>query len=194
MAVLSATAGGLFVSVAGAVVAVVLLLRAGHAAALHRPTGIAVLGFAALAGCLFTVIGRVRRTARDTTPARRATVLEAAGALRRPMPAAGVISGAVAANAATVVALFAALEAFGVALPVVSVATVGLIAISLDSIGPLQGAPGLVDAFLAAGFLALGGSPGAVVAAVMVFRLLTLWLRVAVGAAVARRLERRLVL
>lgn len=102
-----------------------------------------------------------------------------------------LVTGAAGTTAARGVTLWAALRAAGAQVPLGVVVAVFLTA---EAAGALSGAPnglGAFDVVALAGLEAAGAATGAAVTAVLVHRVLTLWLPIVPGLAAAARLRRR---
>ena len=100
----------------------------------------------------------------------------------------------IAAPAATtgcyVVALAVVLRGFSIDLPFVTVALAYLASTALASASPTPGGLGTVEGALVVALAGLGGPVAPVVAAVLVFRIVTFWLPMVPGILVLRGLQR----
>jgi undecaprenyl-diphosphatase len=111
--------------------------------------------------------------------------------VRRPAKALQLFGGSAAITTAYILALAAALEAFGAHVGLAKVTLVYLGGSALGAVSPTPGGLGVVEAGLVAGLTAVGAAPGPSIAGVLGFRLLTFWLPVLPGWFVFRGLERR---
>ncbi|MCL1899479.1 MAG: flippase-like domain-containing protein [Promicromonosporaceae bacterium] len=90
-----------------------------------------------------------------------------------------------------VVALYAALMAFGQAqLALVAIAVIYLVGNTTGALLPTPGGIGGVDLALGGGLTAAGLHPGIAVTVVLLFRVVTYWARIPIGWVAMRRLER----
>jgi uncharacterized membrane protein YbhN (UPF0104 family) len=166
------------------------------------------LGMAAVVAGLVLLVGFGlwlawdRRTGRKwaATVARRAGfVVRGAGreiqrlglVLRDPVHAAELWLGASACPLLHAVTLFAVLRAIGNPVPVVSVLAVYLFMSALAALVPSPGGLGALDVMLVAGLAAIGTPVVTAVAAVLGYRLLTVWVPLLPAAAVFAGLVRR---
>lgn len=105
----------------------------------------------------------------------------------------GVV-GELLVTAGYVAALAASLAAFGVHLPLAQTAVVLLVGGAVGSVAPTPAGLGAVEAALVAGLVATGVPAAPALSAVLVYRLVTVWLRVPLGWFALRALRRRGVL
>jgi glycosyltransferase 2 family protein len=113
---------------------------------------------------------------------------------QQPRKLAEGIGGGLLLSASYIVCLEACVRAFGGSVSIASVAVVYLAGSSVGSIIPTPGGLGPVEALLTAGLTTAGMHGAAAASAVLLFRLLTLWLPVPVGWVALNYLERRDVL
>ena len=161
------------------------LPRAGLSVAVA--VGAAVTAGLALARGQVPAVGRLiqRLSTAAGTMLRGARVVS--GCWRRIV---GLIGGSLLLSAARALTLAACLQAFGVSVPLVTVAAVYFGAEALGALGGTPGGLGLLDSSLIAGLATVGVVAGSAIAAVLIFRLLTFWLPTAPGALALRRLRR----
>lgn len=110
--------------------------------------------------------------------------------VRQPAKALQLFGGSAAITAAYILALAAALEAFGAHVGLAKVALVYLGGSALGAISPTPGGLGVVEASFVAGLTAVGAESGPAVAGVLAFRLLTFWLPILPGWLTFRALRR----
>jgi len=113
---------------------------------------------------------------------------------QQPRKLAEGIGGGLLLSASYIVCLEACVRAFGGSVSIASVAVVYLAGSSVGSIIPTPGGLGPVEALLTAGLTTAGMHGAAAASAVLLFRLLTLWLPVPAGWVALNYLERRDVL
>ena len=154
---------------------------------------VAVLSVAVLAGLGIRALGRRRR---GRAAAFLADGLAAvATAARHPWRLGALLATTAAVKVGNLVALLCAICAFDGDIPDWRVATVYLVGVPAAEAVPTPGGLGTVDAALVAGFSGVGGgTAAAVVAAVVVFRLLTFWAPIVPGAIASGLLRRRYAL
>jgi uncharacterized protein (TIRG00374 family) len=109
---------------------------------------------------------------------------------QRPRKLAEGIGGNILLNLAYCGALVACVRAFGGELAWPAIAVVYLTGSAIGSAAPTPGGLGAVEAALAAGLTAAGLDGATAVSAVLLFRVLTYWLRIPVGWASMRYLQR----
>lgn len=192
------------VAVANGAASLLVLLAVGPPAALrsrqlgpHAGWLLTVAGVAVLALTTSVTVARRRLPDRLLWQARQwrdqaRTVAVVLG--RDPRRLALVFAGSLGVRVAHVGALLAALSAFGAHLPVVLVITVYLGSTAAASLIPTPGGLGTLETILVAALVAIGGSATAMLAAVLVFRLVSWWLPIAPGFAATWALRRRLAL
>ena len=133
---------------------------------------------------------------------RRRVVTTVAGAVRelgprlhdvsvQPARLAAGIGGALLVSGGYVLALDASLRAVGTTLPLAQTAIVVLAGTALGSAAPTPGGTVAVEAALAGGLVAAGVPAAAALPAVLLYRAVTLWLRVAPGWVAMTVLRRR---
>ncbi len=114
--------------------------------------------------------------------------------LRHPKQAAKLFLGAALVIASKTLTLAICLKAFGAELSLWSVATLYLGGAAVSNASPAPGGLGALEAALVVGLSALGMQPGAALAGVLAFRLLTFWLPMAPAALISHWLQRRMVI
>jgi uncharacterized protein (TIRG00374 family) len=104
-----------------------------------------------------------------------------------------LLIGVAGVTAANVLALAATAQAFGVALPLVQVASVYLAGALLAAPSPTPGNLGAIEVALVLGLAVFGVPAGQAVAVVLTCRVITFWLPILLGYLAFRRLERQQV-
>jgi uncharacterized membrane protein YbhN (UPF0104 family) len=151
----------------------------------------AVAATVVLAVVLVAWAGRRRWAATMITV--RGQLAHVAAVVRTPSRAAQLWAGSVAVPVLHCVTLYAVLRSVGGTLPVATVAVTYLLASSVAASIPSPGGFGSLDVALAAGLAAVGESTAVALGAVLVYRLLTVWLPLLPGACVLAVLIRRKV-
>lgn len=198
----AATASVGLQSLAGAVsnviVAAVFFAWAGqhHAGVhLHLPTGRYVLPVVILvlaAGGLLGLTPPGRRFLREKVwPFLRAAASTVAGIASDPAKLTVGVIGALGLPLIQIVGLGLSVHALGGELPFVQVGAVYMAARLVANAAPVPGGLGALEAGLIAGLTALGVAAGAATSAVLVYRLLTFWLNVPLGALALGFVQRR---
>jgi uncharacterized membrane protein YbhN (UPF0104 family) len=164
-------------AVAGLALAVVLAMLLAWALSAGRP-------WLAAAG------GRLRRTA----VLARQEVRRLGHVVRDPVRAAQLWLGASASPLMHALAMLAVLRAIGSPVPVVSVLAVYLVMSALAALVPSPGGIGALDVTLVGGLVAVGAPAVTAVAAVLGYRMLTVWVPLLPGAVVFAGLLRRQVI
>jgi uncharacterized membrane protein YbhN (UPF0104 family)/membrane-associated phospholipid phosphatase/tRNA A-37 threonylcarbamoyl transferase component Bud32 len=179
-----------------ATIAAVLLLRS-RAFALHVPdfdaTWPDLLALGA-AGAAIGWLGWARKLHVPVLRWLRATRSSIGGVVVRPARLAVLVAGSAGISAAYILALTAALAAYGARPGLGTVAGVYLASSAVASVAPTPGGIGPFEAAAVAGLGALGVKPGPAVAAVITYRLITYWLPVIPGVVALHVLRRRKVL
>ncbi|MFF8946019.1 flippase-like domain-containing protein [Streptomyces sp. NPDC014864] len=162
---------------------------------LHVPAGRYVLPAFALAlaaGGLLGVTPAGRRFLREKVwPFLRAAVSTVTGVASDPAKLALLVTGALGLPLIQVVGLALSVRAFGGDLPFVQAGAVYMAARLVANAAPVPGGLGALEAGLIAGLTALGVTAGAATSAVLVYRLLTFWLNVPLGALALRAVQRK---
>ncbi|MFI1068978.1 flippase-like domain-containing protein [Streptomyces puniciscabiei] len=162
---------------------------------LHVPTGRYVLPAIALAlaaGGLLGVTPAGRRFLREKVwPFLRAAASTVTGVASDPAKLALLVTGALGLPLVQVVGLALSVRAFGGDLPFVQAGAVYMAARLVANAAPVPGGLGALEAGLIAGLTALGVTAGAATSAVLVYRLLTFWLNVPLGALALRAVQRK---
>lgn len=189
---LAAVAVGRFCA-AGMHVATLLLLAprlASRIGALDLPTALPVsIALALAAGLALLRVGspRVRRWSEHLLVPLRGTWR----ALRaNPRRIAALLAGAFGVSALRALTFAAALRSLGIGVPIVTVAALFLAAEAIGALGGTPSGLGLLDSTLLTGVVAMGAAPAAGLAALMLFRLLTLWIPLVPGLLTLRSLRR----
>ena len=185
--------GGFLVHVVG-VIAIVPLLGAGHARL--RLSGpdlpdnwyilVGVVAAVSVAGLIRW--GTVLR--RRAVPPVLDAVKALGSTLRNPRAGLALIGGSAGVTAGYALALVAATHAFGVGLPLTTVAAVYLAGSAVAAVAPTPGGLGALEGALVAGLTAAGAPSGPTIAAVLVYRLVTYWLPILPGFVAYRMLRR----
>ncbi|MEU9448830.1 lysylphosphatidylglycerol synthase transmembrane domain-containing protein [Streptomyces sp. NPDC048277] len=185
-------------ALSNAVVAAVFFAWAGrHHGGLHLglPAGRYVLPAAALtlaAGGLLGLTPPGRRLLREKVwPFLRAAGSTMAGVASDPARLAVGVAGALGLPLVQIVGLGLSVHALGGDLPVVQLGAAYMAARLIASAAPVPGGLGALEAGLIAGLTALGMAAGPATSAVLVYRLLTFWLNVPLGAAALGVVQRR---
>ncbi|WP_308295451.1 lysylphosphatidylglycerol synthase transmembrane domain-containing protein [Streptomyces sp. PSAA01] len=162
---------------------------------LHVPAGRYVLPAIALAlaaGGLLGVTPAGRRFLREKVwPFLRAAGSTVTGVASDPAKLALLVTGALGLPLVQVVGLALSVRAFGGDLPFVQAGAVYMAARLVANAAPVPGGLGALEAGLIAGLTALGVAAGAATSAVLVYRLLTFWLNVPLGALALRAVQRK---
>jgi uncharacterized membrane protein YbhN (UPF0104 family) len=124
-------------------------------------------------------------------PAAR-TVRSHVGALVRSPRRAGLLTAsAFGTKVTSVVALWSTVRAFDGHVPILTVAAVFLLGAAVAGVAPTAGNVGALEPALAIGLTAAGGGASAMLAAVLVYRIITYWLPILPGLASLAALRRR---
>ncbi|QHA07969.1 flippase-like domain-containing protein [Streptomyces broussonetiae] len=162
---------------------------------LHVPAGRYVLPAIALAlaaGGLLGVTPAGRRFLREKVwPFLRAAASTVTGVASDPAKLALLVTGALGLPLIQVVGLVLSVRAFGGGLPFVQAGAVYMAARLVANAAPVPGGLGALEVGLIAGLTALGVTAGAATSAVLVYRLLTFWLNVPLGALALRAVQRK---
>jgi undecaprenyl-diphosphatase len=143
---------------------------------------------------VLTLAGVIRWGAllrRRVAPAVRNAAIALFSTMRQPRAGLALIVGSAGVTAGYALALVAAARAFGVGLPVTTITAIYLGGSAVASVAPTPGGLGALEASLVAGLTAAGAPSGPVIAAVLVYRLVTYWLPVLPGAVAYRALRTR---
>jgi uncharacterized membrane protein YbhN (UPF0104 family) len=120
------------------------------------------------------------------------TVRAHVGALVRSPRRAGLLAAsAFGTRVTSVVALWSTVRAFDGHVPILTVAAVYLVGAAVAGVAPTAGNVGALEPALAIGLSAAGGGASAMLAAVLVYRLITYWLPILPGLAALAALRRR---
>ncbi|MGW8396148.1 flippase-like domain-containing protein [Streptomyces lydicus] len=162
---------------------------------LHLPPGRYVLPAIALtlaAAGLLGVTPPGRRFLHEKVwPFLRAAVSTLTGIASDPAKLALLVTGALGLPLIQVVGLALSVRAFGGDLPFVQAGAVYMAARLVANAAPVPGGLGALEAGLIAGLTALGVAAGAATSAVLVYRLLTFWLNVPLGALALGLVQRK---
>jgi uncharacterized membrane protein YbhN (UPF0104 family) len=153
-------------------------------------TGAAAAGVTAvtLAATALTVHPWARRKLR---PWVRAVRTHLGALLRSPRRSAMVLASLAATKAAQVIAIAATVRAFDGTVALTSIAAVYFVGSLLAGAAPTAGSVGAFEPALAIGLTAAGGGAAAMLAAVLVFRLINYWFPVLPGVVALASLRRR---
>ena len=147
---------------------------------------------AVMAGGLLAVTPPGRRFLRERGwPFLRAAVTTLTALAADPGKLAVGVFGALGLPSIQIVALASCTNAFGAALPFVQVGAVYMTARLVSYAVPTPGGLGAIEAGLIAGLTALGMAAAPATSAVLVYRLLTYWLNVPIGALALGLVQRR---
>lgn len=111
--------------------------------------------------------------------------------LHSPGRSAALVTSLAATKVAQIVALTAAVWAFGGSVSVIDVATVFLLGSAVAGAAPTAGSVGAIEPALVFGLHAAGGEMAAMMAAVLVYRLISYWMPVVPGTVALAALRRR---
>ncbi|MFJ3304176.1 flippase-like domain-containing protein [Streptomyces sp. NPDC086549] len=185
-------------AVSNTVVAAVFFASAGrdHAGVhLDLPAGDNVLWAIALtlaAGGLLALTRPGRRFLSEKVwPFLRAAGSTVAGIASQPAKLVVGVTGALGLPLIQIVGMALSVHAFGGGLPFVQVGAAYMAARLIASAAPVPGGLGALEAGLIAGLTALGMAAGPATSAVLVYRLLTYWLNVPIGAVALGDVQRR---
>ncbi|MER5698578.1 lysylphosphatidylglycerol synthase transmembrane domain-containing protein [Streptomyces mirabilis] len=135
------------------------------------------------AGCLLGVTPPGRRFLREKVwPFLHAATSTVTGIASDPAKLTLLVAGALGLPLIQIVGLALSVHAFGGDLPFAQVGAVYMAARLVANATPVSGGLGALEAGLIAGLTALGLAVGAATSAVLVYRLLTFWLNVPLGA------------
>ncbi len=141
-----------------------------------------VLGVILVASAVLMILPVGRRAmTRYLLPAVRSAAASIGTIARSPMKLFVLVGGATTVTVSYVAAMAACLAAFGVDLPIATVAAVYLGGSAVASAAPTPGGIGATEAALIAGYTAVGVESSVAFAAVMSFRLVTFWLPILPG-------------
>ncbi|MCP3974252.1 MAG: flippase-like domain-containing protein [bacterium] len=118
---------------------------------------------------------------RNLIPAVRAAGSSVSAIARTPAKLLALFAGSAIVTISYTFAMIAALDAFGVDLPIATAALVYLVGSAVATAAPTPGGLGATEAALVAGYTAVGVDGSAAFAAVMLFRLITFWLPILPG-------------
>jgi putative heme transporter len=149
---------------------------------------VAGAGVAAIAGAAVAARGLLGR---HLMPHARLAAAQLGHLGRRPRAAASLVTATILAKISHIVGLMTALAAFGVQLRWVAVVTVYLAGSTLAAAVPAPAGIGAVEAAFVAGLVAEGAPGDRTFAAVLAYRLATMWLPVIPGALAFTSLRRR---
>jgi uncharacterized membrane protein YbhN (UPF0104 family) len=110
--------------------------------------------------------------------------------LHSPGRSAVLVLSLAGTKVAQITALTAAVWAFGGSVSIIAVATVFLVGSAVAGAAPTAGSVGAIEPALVFGLHAAGGSAASMMAAVLVFRLISYWMPVVPGAAALAALRR----
>ncbi len=157
----------------------------------HLPVVAAVLAGLVATGAVLAVVGsRMPRVRARLDGPRTSLVRLGEHARRRPLMMATGLGGSLLLTVALVGALDASVRAFGGHASVLTIAVVFLTASAVGSIIPTPGGIGAVESSMIAGLTAAGLASAVAVPAVLLFRLVTVWLPLPIGWASLRSLRR----
>ncbi len=165
--------------------------QAGSGGPVPVPTAVAVvLGVLVLAAGLL-LVPRVRRFAQQQWKALvTGTLPRMLDVLTQPRRLLLTLGGIVISNAGYILTFAACLTAFGGSVDAIQLVIVYLIGNLLGSIVPTPGGLGAVESSLVLGLTATGVDAAVAVSAVLLFRLISFWLRVPFGWAAIRMLTK----
>ncbi|HEX5534697.1 MAG TPA: YbhN family protein [Actinomycetales bacterium] len=175
----------------GALVALVPLAQLPLPVAVSGTAAVRVAaGTTVLAMAIAVVLRRSERVARMKRHVRDA-VQPVVAALASPRRALTVLVGSLGLTAALATCLWASLRAVGAEANLAAVAVVLLVGSALGSALPTPGGLGGVEGAMVAGLVAAGVGAGAALPAVLLFRLLSFWAPMPLGAVALVWLRRR---
>jgi uncharacterized membrane protein YbhN (UPF0104 family) len=171
----------------------VALTGSAHTTAL-RPQGWVYVALGVLVAAVLVVLSipAGRRLARSRlAPALGQVIPRLLDVAQKPVKLTEGIGGAFLVTAANILCLDASVRAVGGHAALAAIAVVFLTGNALGSAVPTPGGLGAVEAALTAGLTAAGLPGAAAVTAVLIFRLVTFWLPVAIGWAALNYLQRQ---
>jgi uncharacterized membrane protein YbhN (UPF0104 family) len=124
-------------------------------------------------------------------PAARAARSHLGALVHSPRRAGLLAASALATKVASVVALWSTVRAFDGHVPFMTIAAVFLVGAAVAGVAPTAGNVGALEPALAIGLSAAGGGASAMLAAVLVYRIITYWLPILPGLAALAALRRR---
>jgi len=148
-------------------------------------------GLVVLAGVVFAIPAGRRLVRARLSPTFGQVMPRLLDTAQRPRKLAEGIGGALLLSLAYILCLTACVAAFGRSVPFAKIGFVYLTGSAIGSIIPTPGGLGAVEAALTAGLTAAGVPCAVALSAVLLFRLLTFWLRVPLGWGALNFLERR---
>lgn len=155
-------------------------------------TLIMVIGVAALAAAAAMMIPPLRHMVTERLmPLLRAYMRQLANVLSQPRQLTAAVAGMALQNLATAVCFWAALLAFGQRTSLVETVFIFMLAYALGSAVPTPGGLGGVEAALTFAFAGVGVPSAVALSATLLYRVAFYWLRIPVGAAAMRWLDRR---
>lgn len=159
------------------------------------PAATAVLLALAVTGLLLVALPGLRHRIGARAAAAASELAPRLGAtVRQPSRVVAGLAGSLLVTVGYVVALDASLRAVGATLPLAQTAIVVLAGTALGSAAPTPGGTVAVEAALTGGLIAAGVPAAAALPAVLLYRAVTLWLRVLPGWVMLTVLRRRAVL
>ncbi|WP_448062639.1 flippase-like domain-containing protein [Cellulomonas hominis] len=194
-----ATATVALVQVSQLVVTVLLLLGLSIASGTNQTTRLpvsplilAIIGALAALVAAALLVPPVRQwLAAKTMPTLRQTWPRLIEVLGQPWRLALGIGGNALMTIGYVLAFDASLQAFGQDVPLVQVALVYLAGNTAGAIVPTPGGIGTIEFAFTSGLSAIGVNPGVAASVAVLFRVLTYWLRIPIGWASMRYLQRK---
>lgn len=156
------------------------------------PSVLGVIGLVMVAIAAALLVPRVRAfVVKRAVPMVRQTWPRLIEIIGHPGKVALALAGSVVMTLGYVLAFDATLAALGQSVPLVQVAIVYLAGTTLGSLVPTPGGAGTIEAALAAGLGTVAGmNPAVAASAAVLFRVLTYWLRIPLGWAAMRYLQR----
>jgi uncharacterized protein (TIRG00374 family) len=183
---------GVFVTVTGLVA--LTLISGSESTLAFLPSKAILIGIGITVGVILLalLVPRVRRWALDRVrPVIRQTWPRLSQVLGQPWRLVLGLLGNLLLTLGYLGAFYAVLEGFGLSVPVVDLAVVFFVGNTVGAIVPTPGGIGAIDLALSGALTGIGIPGGLALTAVLIYRFITFWLRVPMGYAAMKYLERK---